>query len=44
VHPGEDRQTMERPGRVGHTHQPQIGDDQAGFFKFYRRELAPRLS
>jgi hypothetical protein len=22
----------------------QIGDDQAGFFKFYRRELAPRLS
>jgi G6PDH family F420-dependent oxidoreductase len=22
----------------------QIGDDQAGFFEFYRRELAPRLS
>jgi hypothetical protein len=21
----------------------QIGDDQAGFFDFYRRELAPRL-
>jgi hypothetical protein len=22
----------------------QIGNDQAGFFEFYRRELAPRLS
>ena len=22
----------------------QIGNDQAGFFDFYRRELAPRLS
>jgi hypothetical protein len=22
----------------------QIGDDQADFFEFYRRELAPRLS
>jgi hypothetical protein len=22
----------------------QLGDDQAGFFQFYRRGLAPRLS
>lgn len=22
----------------------QVGDDQAGFFNFYRRELVPRLS